>query len=107
MKELIEALQAIWPFMNKPDTKWPTSCEHDMMYVCDINFDDMSGATVRKIASLGFNPGDGDYDFRIIENILGHDFAIGGDYTKITDEQWESIKHEITNCFSSYHFGSC
>ena len=107
MKELIEALQMIWPFLNDPNTDFPTSCEHDIMYVCDVNFDNMNGETVREIAKLGFVPGDDCYDFEIIENILGHDFVIEGYYDKITDEQWESIKHEITNCFHSNKFGSC
>ena len=105
MKELIEALQIIWKYMTNPDTNYPTSCEHDMLYVGTVDFNKVDGTTVRKLAELGFIPGLDD-EFRTIERILGHDFAITGDYTKITDEQWESVKGELYGVFRSYKFGS-
>lgn len=105
MKKLIEALQIIWKYMVNPDTNYPTSCEHDMLYVGKVDFNKIDGDTVRKLAELGFLPGlDDEYD--IVEDILGHDFAITGDYTKITDEQWDSIKDNLYGVFRSYKYGS-
>ena len=33
MKDLIEALKLLWSCLKDPNTKWPTACEHDMLYI--------------------------------------------------------------------------
>jgi len=51
MKELIEALQIFLKYGN-PD--YPTNCEHDIMYICGINSNDVSDDDKIKLEQLGF-----------------------------------------------------
>lgn len=54
MKELIEALQILLKYGN-PDN--PTHCEHDVMYICGIEPDDVSKEDKVKLKKLGFSVG--------------------------------------------------
>ena len=105
MEDLIKALQLIWKYFKNPDTKWPTACEHDTLYVGEVKMEEIPVEDIRKIADLGFNPGIDD-DYHIIKHYLGEDFASEGDYTKITSEQWDLIKDKIYGAFNSYRYSS-
>lgn len=105
MEDLIKALQILLPYTDEYGKKYPTTCEHDVLYVNCLDLTNMEASTVRELAKLGFDPGL-DYDYDTIESALGHDFAINGDYENITDEQWALIKNDIYGAFHSYRFGS-
>jgi len=50
MKDLIKALQI---FLKYTDTKYPTACSHDVLYVmCDPN--DVSNEDIKELDKLGF-----------------------------------------------------
>jgi hypothetical protein len=51
MEDLIEALQIFLKYGN-PD--YPTTCEHDIMYICGINSNDVSDDDKIKLEELGF-----------------------------------------------------
>ena len=105
MEDLIKALQILLPYVDEHGKQYPTACEHDVLYVNSLDLTNMEASTVRELAKLGFMPGlDSDYD--IVEEALGHEFAISGDYENITDEQWALIKNDIYGAFFSYRFGS-
>jgi len=107
MKDLIAALIILNDVLNRPDSKYPTACEHDMLYVCDVNFNLVTIDMIHTLYKLGFIPGsDEDADILINYNDAGeYDGEI--DFETIDQETWDSIKEELTNCFRSYRFGSC
>lgn len=51
MEGLIEALQI---FLKYGNLKYPTHCEHDILYICGINPEDVSKEDIRKLEDLGF-----------------------------------------------------
>jgi len=51
MEDLIEALQIFLKYRNK---KFPTHCEHDILYVCGIDQAAVSGEDKFRLAELGF-----------------------------------------------------
>lgn len=54
MDDLIEALVI---FRKYTDERWPTHCEHDVMYVC-VDPDAVSDADKAKLDELSFIPSD-------------------------------------------------
>jgi hypothetical protein len=104
MEDLIKALQILLPYYY--GGRWPTYCEHDIMYVCRVDVSKMDVSVVHELSKLGFMPGWGDEDYETIKDTLGEDFAMSGDYENITDEQWNKIKDDISDAFFSYRFGS-
>ncbi len=106
MKDLIEALLIIQKYLKNPDSKYPTSCEHDTLYVCEVNLCDMSLEDVHKLYNLGFIPGSDD-DYNIVKDTLGGEFACECSYDSISQEQWDLLKNELTDSFYSYRYGSC
>jgi len=55
MKDLIEALTILAKYMD-PEQKWPTHCEHDVLYVCHIDEEDVSEEDTKRLDELGFHP---------------------------------------------------
>ena len=104
MEDLIKALQILLPYYY--GGRWPTCCEHDIMYVCEVDVSKMDVSVVHELSKLGFMPGLGDDDYDTVKDTLGEDFAMSGDYENITDEQWNKIKDDISDGFFSYRFGS-
>ena len=51
MKDLIEALNI---FLKYGNLDYPTHCEHDVMYVCGINPEDVSAEDKEHLNELGF-----------------------------------------------------
>lgn len=51
MENLIKALQILLKYGN-PD--YPFQCEHDMVYVCGIDPDDVTGEDTAELKALGF-----------------------------------------------------
>jgi len=51
MEDLIKALQILFKYGN-PD--YPTHCEHDELWICGINPDDVSEGDIDKLNDLGF-----------------------------------------------------
>lgn len=107
MKDLINALIILNDVLNNPDSKYPTACEHDVLYVCDVNFNLVTIDMIHTLYKLGFIPGsDEDGDVLINYNDAGeYDGEIN--FETIDQETWDFIKGELTNCFRSYRFGSC
>jgi hypothetical protein len=58
MKELIEALQI---FLKYKDEKYPTSCEHDILFIAGITKDEVSEEDQKRLNELGFLWGTDDY----------------------------------------------
>ena len=68
MEDLIKALQIFSKYGNP---KYPTHCEHDVLMICGIDPDDVSGEDTAELKKLGFLVGDpiegcedGFYSFR-------------------------------------------
>ena len=55
MNDLIEALQIFAKYQNH---KWPTYCEHDVLYVVGITPETVSQEDLRRLSELGFLPND-------------------------------------------------
>ena len=51
MENLIEALLI---FLKYGNPAYPTHCEHDVMYICDINPADVSPEDIEELDKLGF-----------------------------------------------------
>jgi hypothetical protein len=51
MSKLIEALTI---FLKYGDPSYPTHCEHDVMYICGIEPNDVSDEDKKLLDSLGF-----------------------------------------------------
>lgn len=102
MEKLIEALKFIMGFMKKPETEWPTACEHDDFYVCRVDLERMSIEDVKKLDELGFLVGSDD-NWSIFESMFGKDF----EYEDMTEEQWLAIRGYLTDCVHSFKYGSC
>ena len=52
MEGLIKALQI---FLKYGNPAYPTTCEHDIMYICGIDPNDVSGEDKVKLEELGFD----------------------------------------------------
>ena len=105
MKDLIAALLILNDVLNKPDSKYPTACEHDVLYVCDVDFNLVTIDMIHQLYKLGFIPGS-DEDGSELYNENGE--YIGDiDWESINEKTWDSLKDELTNCFRSYRFGCC
>jgi hypothetical protein len=104
MDELIEALKILKQCLKNPDNKYPTACEHDVLFVCSVDMSKVTVDIVRKLATLGFIPGDGDSDYNYYpEETKKFDFK----WENCSEELWNATKNEIDNCFHSYKYGSC
>lgn len=51
MNDLIKALLI---FSKYTDTKYPTHCEHDVLYICDVEKEDVSEEDLEELETLGF-----------------------------------------------------
>lgn len=60
MEQLIEALQI---FLKYANPSYPTHCEHDIMYIMDVDVKDVSTADRIKLDELGFFWDDGEDGF--------------------------------------------
>ena len=97
MNELIEAFTILSKYLSDYGNKFPTLCEHDVFYVCEVNVSDITAEEVRRLYELGFIPGNQD-DGDIREDI---------ELSEIDQETWDNIKDRFTECFHSYRYGSC
>jgi len=61
MKKLIEALQI---FLKYGDPEFPTHCEHDVMWISDIEPDMVSEEDKKKLDELGFHVDESDNCFK-------------------------------------------
>ena len=51
MNDLITALSILLKYGNPA---YPTCCEHDILYINEINPDDVSSEDIEKLSNLGF-----------------------------------------------------
>ena len=103
MNDLIEALTILSKYVNN---KFPTACEHDVLYVCGIKMNEVTVEDVHRLYKLGFIPGNDDDDYREIYDKEGN--YVGEIDLKTIDQQtWDTVKNKLSNCFYSYKFGSC
>lgn len=51
MEDLIKALQI---FLKYGNPSYPTHCEHDVMYICGIDPEDVSEEDIAELDELGF-----------------------------------------------------
>lgn len=94
MEELIKALTILSKYMKDDYSRnRPMSCEHDVLYICGVNLNEMDASVVKELVDLGFNPGS-DYDPNY-------------DWDNFTQEDWENRWPNLTTCFYSYRYGSC
>jgi hypothetical protein len=107
MDKLIEALQFIKQFMMNPDNEFPTACEHEILYVCDVDLSKMTAEDVRKLHKLGFMVGDRENDNYCLSDEDGIYTNEYFDPDEITEEQWKKLRDNIDTCVSSYKYGSC
>lgn len=95
MEELIRALNILSKYMKEDYYRdFPTSCEHDVLYVCGVDLERMDVDIVQKLIDLGFIPGSND----------DTDYYWRGNFTQ---EEWEIRRKNLTDCFYSYKYGSC
>lgn len=52
MKDLIEALQI---FLKYKNPRWPTHCEHDVLYIMEVTADEVSEEDKIRLNELGFH----------------------------------------------------
>lgn len=52
MTDLIKALTIFAKYKN---SEWPTHCEHDVLYIMDITFDEVSPDDRDELVRLGFD----------------------------------------------------
>lgn len=95
MNELLRALHLICQYFIFPDAKFPTACDHDILYVCGVKLKEIPVEYIHKLAKWGFYPGSDEDDHSDI------------DYENISQEKWDEIKNDLSTCFRSYRFGSC
>ena len=55
MEDLIKALQIFLKYRNPT---YPTSCEHDELFICSIDPDEVSNEDKSKLEELGFEVND-------------------------------------------------
>ena len=55
MEDLIKALQI---FLKYDNPRYPIHCEHDELYICDIDPEDVSAEDKKELDRLGFFVGD-------------------------------------------------
>ena len=107
MRDLIEALLILQSCLRDPETKWPTHCEHDILYVCDVDFNKVTIEILHKLSELGFEPGSDDDADILNQYDEEGDYTNSIDFRTIDQETWDTIKDDLTDCFRSYRFGSC
>ena len=56
MNDLITALQILSSYCNKDTSKFPTHCEHDVMYITCVKPQDVSEKDLQTLELLGFSP---------------------------------------------------
>ena len=56
MNDLIEALTI---FLKYKNVKYPTHCEHDVLAIADISYDEVSDEDKKRLDELGFLWGEG------------------------------------------------
>lgn len=103
MKEFIEFMQFILPFLERPEGP-SFQTDHDMLYICGVKFNEMSGSDIRYCLKHHFYPGNGEYyDEGILDEYVGPNH-----WEDIEDDQWEAIKKTgITTCLHSHYWASC
>ena len=70
MENLIKALRI---FLKYGNPKYPTHCEHDTLYICGINWSDISEEDQLVLREIGFHDSDEDDDNeRIYSFRYGH-----------------------------------
>jgi len=95
MDEFIKAITFLSKFVDK-NRKFPISCEHDVLNIWGVNFDNMTANDVRTLDGLGFEIG------------LDDDFDESPNWASISEAEWQKIKTSgVTNCVHSYLWGSC
>ena len=105
MNDLIEALNILSKYLKK-GKKFPTACEHDILYVCGIKMDEVTVEDVHRLYKLGFIPGNDDDDYKEIYDKEGN-YVGEIDLETIDQQTWDTVKNKLSNCFYSYKFGSC
>lgn len=107
MEDLIKALILIKNYLEEYNLEYPTSCEHDTFYICGVKMDEVPLEVIHLMAQLSFIPGnDDDADYTCKYNEAG-EYDGDVDFENISQEDWDNIKDNITNCFRSYRYGSC
>ena len=103
MKEFIEFMQFILPFLDRPEGP-SFQTDHDMLYICGVKFNEMSGSDIRYCLKHHFYPGNGEYyDEEILDEYAGPNHR-----ENIEDDQWEAIKETgITTCLHTHYWASC
>lgn len=95
MEDFIQAITFLSKFIDKK-YKYPIDCEHDVLYVYGVIFDNMTANDVQTLDALGFSIGSED------------DFDETPNWTDISEAEWQKIKtSDIDNCVHSYVWGSC
>lgn len=108
MNKLIEALQFLLQFMKDPWEEFPTHCEHDILYIWGVDFSKMSLEDARKLDSYGFMVGDMEYDtYKYFDDEGNYMEDVEFDLNTMTEKQWEDFKETLSECVTSYHYGSC
>lgn len=94
MEEFIKAITFLSKFVDK-NRKYPINCEHDVLYVWGVNFDNMTADDVRTLDGFGFAIGS------------SGDFDETPNWASISEAEWQKIKTSATKCVHSYLWGSC
>lgn len=99
-KEFIQGLH----ILEKYETdRTDLGASHDKIYVCNVNIKAIPVEEIRKLAELGFYPGDDEEDRGEILQDEGFDIEPDDfDIEKVTEEQWNCLKEIIDNDFYYY-----
>lgn len=69
MDDLIEALNLVRPYMTDYQVKYPTGCEHDVLFL-NVNPDALPHSVLERLDELSFRP---DYDYA--DSLTSHKFG--------------------------------
>lgn len=100
MKEFIEALTTLLPFMKDPDDKYIFGADHDVIIIYGIDWDRVPYETMQYLYSehniIPGNPFDRCYDF------FGEDKS--EEWDELTEEKW---KNTPKDCLDETAFMYC
>ena len=98
MDELIKALSILSLYIKDSHHQhYPTGCEHDVLHVYGVDLSKIHVEVVKLLYSLGFVPG-AEWDDANNDDV---------DWQELTQEEWDELRYQLSDCFYSYKYGSC
>ena len=99
-KEFIQGLHILEKYETE---KTDLGASHEVIHVWDIDIKSIPVEEIRQLAELGFYPGSDDESREDILRDNDYEGDLDGfDIEKITEDQWDILKENISNDFYYY-----